>query len=240
MDSYVYVPWYSPQFCKGVWYHNYVPVPVLKPESPNDLEIMRAKTPLQALDTKNLPSITSPELRSLNSYTYNSVPKNKGKYFVMLSACEDDIHKSLKYGIWTSTHEINNALHDLFMHLEGREPIYLFFSVYGSQMFVGFAEMISPVNFSASFNGWYPNFSNLGYFSVRWIYVKDISFSKVKHIKTYQGIPIAQAADCQEIPRAAALKVIKIFAETKQFRSVLEDFKYYDAKEQIVLSTLAN
>jgi YTH domain-containing family protein len=240
MDSFVYVPWYSPQFCKGVWYHNYVPVPVLMPENAGGAELGRTKTPLQALDTTHLPSITSPELQSLNTTEFELFFRGKGKFIVMLSACEDDIHKSLKYGIWTSTPECNHFLHTLFLANRQNEPIYMFFSVFGSEMFVGMAEMISAVNFNASFNGWYPEFSNPGYFSVRWIYVKDIAFGKVKHIRIYQGQPITKAGDCQDVPRNAALKLTRIFAETKQFRSVLEDFKYYDDKEKVVLSTLDN
>ena len=238
--SYVglYVPWYSPQFCKGVWYHPFYPVPMLLPsESPSSKDIARAQTPLQALDVRNIPPITPAEIANLNSDTVLPA-KNQGKFFVVLSQCEDDIHKSLKYGIWTTTHEGNYILNNTFVACKGQDAIYLFFSVMGSGMFVGVAEMISHVNFSASFNGWYPDFSNLGYFSVRWIFVKDISFCKIKFIKLHQGLSIITAADCQEIPRFAASKLLKVFAESKHFKSLLEDFDYYNRKEEVVLSSL--
>jgi hypothetical protein len=238
--DYVYVPWYSPQFCKGVWYHNYCPVPVLiEPESTHPVEINRAKTPLQALDTKHLPKITQAELKDLNKTSQNIVLKNKGKYFVILAMCEDDIHKSIKYGIWTSTFEGNNILNEVFAKCQGNEPVYLFFSVVNSGMFVGVAEMISAVNFKVSFNGWYPDYSNLGFFSVRWVFVKDIWLNKVKYIRIAQGVSIAEAGDCQEIPRNAATKLVKAFIDAKNFKSLLQDLEYYDRKEELVLSSLA-
>lgn len=240
-NSYIglYVPWYSPQFCKGVWYHPFYPIPIYLPsESTSPKEISRAQTPLQALDVRSIPPITNAEISNLNSNA-NNFHKNNCKFFVVLAQCEDDLHKSLKYGIWTTSHEGNQILNRDFQKAKGRENIYLFFSVLGSNMFVGVAEMISGVNFSASFNGWYPDFSNLGYFGVRWIYVKDISFSKIKFIKLPQGVPITNAKDAQEIPNVPAFKLLKIFTDTQKFKSLLEDFEYYNRKEEIVLSSLA-
>lgn len=237
MEAYIYVPWYSPQFGKGVWYHPYVPVPVLLPSPPTSppkmpIDIARTKTPLQALDTRNLPTITQAEIQNLN--TENFLQKGKGKFFMLLSHCEDDIHKSLKYGIWTASIEGNRELNQKFIEGKGSEPVYLFFSVIGSGMFVGFAEMISSVNFNASFNGWYPDYSSMGYFGVRWIFVKDIPFKSVFRVRGHDGLSVAQYGDCEEIPKFAGFKLFRIFAETKKFKSVLEDFHYYDAKEETV------
>jgi YT521-B-like domain len=235
----LYVPWYSPQFCKGVWYHPFYPVPTLsEPEASTPKDLLRPMTPIQALDTKKMPHITSSELKLLNTNTNSFIQKNKGKFFIMLAQCEDDIHKSLKYGIWTSGYEGNWKLNSAFSSSVNIEPVYLFFSVIGSDMFVGVAEMISNVNFSASFNGWYPDYSNLGYFRVRWVLVKDIPFNKIEFIKLPKGKPINTAIDTQEIPRQVAYKLLKVFNEARTFKSLLEDFEYYNRKEEIVLSSL--
>ena len=42
---------------------------------------------------------------------------------------EDDVHKSLKYEIWSSTDPGNKRLDKAFKENNGRGPIYLFFSV---------------------------------------------------------------------------------------------------------------
>ncbi|PSR77642.1 hypothetical protein PHLCEN_2v7832 [Hermanssonia centrifuga] len=51
------------------------------------------------------------------------------RYFVIKSYTEDDVHKSLKYEIWSSTDPGNKRLDKAFKETAGRGPIYLFFSV---------------------------------------------------------------------------------------------------------------
>ena len=45
------------------------------------------------------------------------------------SYTEDDVHKSLKYEIWSSTDPGNKRLDKAFRESSSRGPIYLFFSV---------------------------------------------------------------------------------------------------------------
>lgn len=61
------------------------------------------------------------------------------------SYTEDDVHKSLKYEIWSSTDPGNKRLDKAFKENAGRGPIYLFFSVNASGHFCGMAEMLTPV-----------------------------------------------------------------------------------------------
>lgn len=87
------------------------------------------------------------------------------RYFVIKSYTEDDVHKSLKYEIWSSTDPGNKRLDKAFKETAGRGPIYLFFSVnaryvnplvkarspfiyFLSGHFCGMAEMITPVCYS--------------------------------------------------------------------------------------------
>lgn len=51
------------------------------------------------------------------------------RFFVIKSYTEDDVHKSLKYEIWSSTDPGNKRLDKAFKECAGRGPIYLFFSV---------------------------------------------------------------------------------------------------------------
>jgi hypothetical protein len=68
------------------------------------------------------------------------------RYFVIKSYTEDDVHKSLKYEIWSSTDPGNKRLDKAFKETAGRGPIYLFFSVNASGHFCGMAEMLTPVS----------------------------------------------------------------------------------------------
>ena len=87
----------------------------------------------------------------------------KARFFVIKSYTEDDVHKSLKYEIWSSTDPGNKRLDKAFKECAGRGPIYLFFSVNAryafpprlsrmhtltdnfSGHFCGMAEMLTPV-----------------------------------------------------------------------------------------------
>lgn len=53
----------------------------------------------------------------------------QARFFVIKSYTEDDVHKSLKYEIWSSTDPGNKRLDKAFKETAGRGPIYLFFSV---------------------------------------------------------------------------------------------------------------
>jgi hypothetical protein len=64
---------------------------------------------------------------------------------VIKSYTEDDVHKSLKYEIWSSTEPGNKRLDKAFKECGGRGPIFLFFSVNASGHFCGIAEMLTPV-----------------------------------------------------------------------------------------------
>jgi hypothetical protein len=69
----------------------------------------------------------------------------QARYFVIKSYTEEDVHKSIKYEIWSSTDPGNKRLDKAFKETAGRGPIYLFFSVNASGHFCGMAEMLTPV-----------------------------------------------------------------------------------------------
>ena len=74
----------------------------------------------------------------------------QARFFVIKSYTEDDVHKSLKYEIWSSTDPGNKRLDKAFKETAGRGPIYLFFSVNASGHFCGMAEMLTPVRMTNS------------------------------------------------------------------------------------------
>ena len=68
---------------------------------------------------------------SLRHYPLNATHYGfyKARYFVIKSYTEEDVHKSLKHEIWSSTDPGNKRLDKAFKENAGRGPIYLFFSV---------------------------------------------------------------------------------------------------------------
>ncbi|CAG8448297.1 8038_t:CDS:2 [Cetraspora pellucida] len=63
-----------------------------------------------------------------NPDKFNCKPSN-ARFFVMKSYFEDDVHTSIKYGIWRSTEIGNSRLDKAFRDNADKGPIYLFFSV---------------------------------------------------------------------------------------------------------------
>jgi YTH domain-containing family protein len=138
---------------------------------------------------------------------------------VIKSYTEDDVHKSLKYEIWSSTDPGNKRLDKAFKENAGRGPIYLFFSVnarYGFNFTPPIArpDYIPPVDISAVWRRCshqcvedlcspfpvvnyalycqvdYTRSSTVwasdkwkGVFKVRWIFVRDIPNSTLRHIR---------------------------------------------------------
>jgi len=70
----------------------------------------------------------------------------------MKSNNEDNIHKSIKYGVWTSTELSNKKLNNAYLNCKkngGR--LFLLFSVSNCGCFLGVAEMISEVDLNGKF-----------------------------------------------------------------------------------------
>jgi hypothetical protein len=53
----------------------------------------------------------------------------KARFFIIKSYTEDDVYRSVKHEIWSSTDLGNKRLDKAFKESAGRGPIYLFFSV---------------------------------------------------------------------------------------------------------------
>ncbi|KAH7850548.1 hypothetical protein Vadar_034733 [Vaccinium darrowii] len=95
-----------------------------------------------------------------------------------LVSCEDDIHKCIKYDVWSSTPNGNRKLDAAFHDAEAKTietgtkcPIFLFFSVNGSGQFV-----------------------------VKWHVIKDVPSSQLRHItlENNDNKPVTYTRDTQE------------------------------------------
>ncbi len=101
------------------------------------------------------------------------VTTRKALAFVIKSYSADDIHKSIKYGVWASTEHGNKRLDAAFREsVASNEPVFLCFSVNGSGCFCGVAQMMSAVDYSNAFGAWAQNGKWPGQFKVKWIFIK--------------------------------------------------------------------
>ncbi|CAL4976500.1 unnamed protein product [Urochloa decumbens] len=133
-------------------------------------------------------------------YTY-------AKFFVIKSIGEADVHKSIKYGVWSSSSNGNSKLDSAFRDADSisrrnstKCPVFLFFSVNGSGHFCGMAEMVGPVDFHKDMDFWCQD-KWTGCFPVRWHIVKDIPNYSLQHItlQNNENKPVTHSRDTQEV-----------------------------------------
>ncbi|WJX29552.1 hypothetical protein P8452_18182 [Trifolium repens] len=165
------------------------------------------------------------------------------KFFVIKSYSEDDIHKSMKYNVWTSTPNGNKKLDAAYQEAKEKPvdcPIFLLFSVNTSGQFVGLAEMVSPVDFDRTVEYWQQD-RWTGCFSVKWHIIKDIPNNALRHItlENNENKPVTNSRDTQEVKFEKGVEILKIFKEYSSKTCILDDFGFYEGREKTILEKKA-
>ncbi|XP_054993864.1 YTH domain-containing family protein 1 isoform X2 [Sorex araneus] len=156
-----------------------------------------------------------------------------GRAFIIKSYSEDDVHRSIKYSIWCSTEHGNKRLDSAFRASRSAGPVYLLFSVNGSGHFCGVAEMKSAVDYGASAGVWAQD-KWKGKFDVKWIFVKDVPNTQLRHIRleNNDNKPVTNSRDTQEVPLEQARQVLRIIAAYKHTTSIFDDFSHYEKRQE--------
>ena len=158
------------------------------------------------------------------------------KFFVIKSFSEEDVHKSIKYNVWSSSKDGNLTLSNAFrIAEEGKGNVYLFFSCNGSGRYAGVAKMKTICDENKSFGLWTQDGKWPGLFDVEWIFIKDVPFKEFKDIiitmKDGEVKPISNSRDTQEIPYEQAKIMLQRIAEYQNTNTILEHFEFYDMRQ---------
>ena len=158
-------------------------------------------------------------------------------FYVIKSFSEEDVHKSIKYGVWSSSKNGNQTLTNSYkLSKEKGGSVYLFFSCNGSGRFVGVARMKTELEPERHFQYWTQDEKWPGLFEVEWVMIKDVPFREFKNIiitmKDGETKPISNSRDCQEVPFTYAKTMIEIFENYQNTNSILEHFEYYDIRQE--------
>ncbi|KAK9077048.1 hypothetical protein SSX86_005383 [Deinandra increscens subsp. villosa] len=180
---------------------------------------------------------------SLNNNEYNldgfQTQYEEAKFFVIKSYSEDDVHKCVKYDVWSSTLNGNKKLDEAFHAAHGKTgskcPVFLFFSVNGSGQFVGVAEMMGPVVFEKDMNFWQLDKWS-GFFPVKWHIIKDVPNSQLRHIilENNDNRPVTYTRDTQEVGLQQGLEMLDIFKSYPAKTSLLDDLSFYENREKLL------
>lgn len=164
-------------------------------------------------------------------------------FYVIKSFSEEDVHKSIKYGVWSSSKNGNQTLSNSFKLAKEKDGnVFLFFSCNGSGRFVGMARMKSPCDNEKSFDYWTQDGKWPGVFEVEWIFIKDVPFREFKKIiitmRDGETKSVSNSRDVQEVPYSQSKTMVEIFEAYQNVNTILEHFEYYDTRQDNYEKTL--
>ncbi|PON90634.1 YTH domain containing protein [Trema orientale] len=160
----------------------------------------------------------------------------EAKFFIIKSYSEDNVHKSIKYGVWASTPNGNRKLDAAYREAKEKQdtcPVFLFFSVNASAQFCGVAEMVGPVDFDKSVDYWQQDKWS-GQFPVKWHLIKDVPNSQFRHIvlENNDNKPVTNSRDTQEVKLEQGIEMLNIFKNYETDMSILDDFDFYEDRQK--------
>lgn len=181
---------------------------------------------------------------SIDQYNKDEFPVDyvNAKFFVIKSYSEDDVHKSVKYNVWSSTPNGNKKLNSAYEEAQKISvgdskgcPIFLFFSVNASGQFCGVAEMTGHVDFHKDMDFWQQDKWS-GSFPVKWHIIKDVPNPHFRHIilENNEHKPVTNSRDTQEIKYKKGLEMLKVFKNYVSKTSIFDDFMYYENRQKIL------
>jgi len=182
---------------------------------------------------------TFPQLEGINNYEFdvNSIPDH-ARFYVLRSSNDDNIHKAIKYHVWSTTTNGKAVLSNAGKEDEkkGLTPeIYLIFSVVNSNHVLGVAKMTSDVKNEETFMFWWEPAKWFGTFQLSWIFIKDVHFSKFDQIKEdADGTSFINLKDSTVLNLESGKEVLKVFRDSVPKTSIFGSFAYMDQREDYI------
>ena len=175
------------------------------------------------------------DINTKNSKITQEINENC-QFFVIKSFSEEDVHKSIKYGVWSSSKTGNITLSNAFNMTKSKNGnVYLFFSCNGSGRYVGVAKMKSACDENKTFEYWTQDGKWPGLFEVEWLFIKDVPFKEFKNIiitmKDGEVKPVSNSRDTQEVPFEQAKIMIEKIEKYQNSNTILEHFEFYDMRQ---------
>jgi hypothetical protein len=195
----------------------------------------------RAKDYSNAQSITEgfPHLSKVNDADFDIESISEDAHFYILRSSNDDnIHKAIKYQVWTSTPGGNGILRKAWQEFQatGKTPeIYLFFSVVSSNQFLGVAKMTADINDNESFKYWWEPCKWFGTFQISWHFVKDIHYAKFEQIREESFMTsVINLKDGTKISSATGKEMLAVFKSHPAKPSIFDYFDYMDRREDYI------
>lgn len=161
--------------------------------------------------------------------------KRNSIYFIIKSFNIENIHKAIKYGVWSTTYSANLVFDKAYNLAHNRNAdVYLFFSTNSTFAFQGIARLKSRFQ-TKTYSFWkgsekYKSFN--GSFNLDWIIIKDIPYSTLDIIQA-NNIPFSKLRNGVEVNERDSMGAVSIFSSFYYYSSiVLSEFMGLDIEEK--------
>lgn len=195
--------------------------------SEEDLKKIRIDTNIYVI--KNYPDFFNKK-----HYSFDKNENKFNKFIIIKALTEEDIHKSIKYGIWCSTRKNNEILTNLYKTTNDKGGfVYLFVSATNSGRFSGVCKLKSGCDFNKTFKYWSSIVEWQGIINVEWIIIKDLPNKAIKeeNFITLKGESLVLGRDCSEIDTDTGINFLYFYSKFILITSILQHFQYYDERE---------
>lgn len=93
--------------------------------------------------------------------------------------------------------------------------------------------MMTSVDYNSNSSVWSQD-KWKGSFRVKWIYVKDVPNTQLRHIRleNNENKPVTNSRDTQEVPNGHGVQIMKIVHAYKHTTSIFDDFTHYEKRQE--------
>lgn len=194
-----------------------------------DVSLTQNQINISLLNISNISKYLSP-------YKFPNNPSNfHARFFVLKSIDEDNVIKSIRYSLWSSTQKGNSKLNKVYKDSINKYPIYLFFSVNCSGKFLGVARMDSEIDCKLSFSELNKTDKWKGYFKLHWIIIKDIPNKLFKNLNNSlnENKCVISSRDTQEIEKQSGDLMMQIAINSTFESSIIDNLSTEDKKDEV-------
>lgn len=154
-------------------------------------------------------------------------------FVITKSSNFDDLHKAMKYGVWSFEGSHNERMSELFKKLKSAgQKLVLFFRIEAEPVLCGAAEVTADLQENSPFGLWWDPLKSTKVFHIQWLFVKNIDLGGLQKIDENQT-EISQLPDCTQLIRANGLFLMSLF-KFKDFsisHSLFQSFPIFDQRE---------
>ena len=157
-------------------------------------------------------------------------------FYVIRSKKSDDIHKAVKYGVWTSSAQNNIKIEKSFINKNAQSGnVFFVFTHLNATGFIGLARLAS-VDLNLEFPFWGEIGKWIGVMQIEWVYLRDVEFCDIVHLReSHNDLGeryMSDMTDGSRLGNINAKKIIGLMNNETLISNIVKKFPGLDLKEK--------